>query len=135
MARAWVEGDYNKTLRLNAYPPPTVVVFSPLSLLSFDALKIVWLILTLGVTGLCIYLAIKLIGPEWPWQAKYFLLFLVVSWAPFRVTLRNGQITMLIVALLLGSLLAWRRNKRVLSGVLLGFALCKYTLSFPFLLY
>lgn len=134
-ASAWAEGNYNRTLRLNVYPPATVVLLSPLSVLSFDTLTVGWFIMNLVLTGLSVYLAIKLFGPQWPWWDKYFLLFFLMSWAPFRVTLRNGQLTMLIIALLLGSLLALRRHQPLLSGALLGLALCKYTLTFPFLFY
>ncbi|HKO96768.1 MAG TPA: glycosyltransferase family 87 protein [Pyrinomonadaceae bacterium] len=135
MGRLWVAGDYHHTLRFNFYPPATVVLLAPLSLSSFETLSLIWFFLNLVATGLSVYLAVKLIGPNWPWRAQYFLLFFALSWAPFRVTMRNGQTTMIIIALLLGSLMAWRRNKNVLSGILLGLALCKYTLTFPFIFY
>jgi hypothetical protein len=59
----------------------------------------------------------------------------LLSWAPFRVTVRVGQISLFILALLLGSLLARRGGKAVLAGALLGLSLCKYTLTLPFVLY
>src|SRR4030095_14404433 len=58
-----------------------------------------------------------------------------LSWAPYRVTLRVGQISLIVVALLLGSVLSWKRDKRILAGLLVGLSLCKYPLSLPFLLY
>jgi hypothetical protein len=66
---------------------------------------------------------------------KFYFALLVVSLAPFRVTLRVGQMSLIITALILGTLLAQTRKKRFLAGVLLGFSLCKFTLSFPFFLY
>jgi hypothetical protein len=51
------------------------------------------------------------------------------------MTVRNGQISLMVMALLLGALLARKRNKNFLAGALLGLSLCKYTLTFPFLLY
>jgi hypothetical protein len=134
-SRTWSEGDYSRTLRVNVYPPAAVVLLAPLAKLSFDTATRVWFALNLAMTGLSTYLAIKLFGDEWPWRIKLLLVCFALTWAPFRVTLRNGQITLLILALLLGSLLAWRHNRRVLAGVLLGLALCKYTLSFPFIFY
>jgi hypothetical protein len=134
-ARTWLEGDYSRTLRVNVYPPATVVLLAPLAKLSFHTATLVWFFLNLAMAGLSIYLAIKLLAYEWPWRVNTLLVCFALTWAPFRVTLRNGQITLFILALLLGSLLAWRRNWLVLSGVLLGLALCKYTLSFPFIFY
>jgi hypothetical protein len=49
--------------------------------------------------------------------------------------LRNGQIGLMVMTLLLGALLARKRNKNFLAGALLGLSLCKYTLTFPFFLY
>ncbi len=59
----------------------------------------------------------------------------LLSWAPFRVTVRNGQISLMIMALLLGALVARRKKKDYLAGALLGLSLAKFTMTFPFLLY
>ncbi|MFY9611800.1 MAG: glycosyltransferase family 87 protein [Blastocatellia bacterium] len=132
--RAWVGGIYQSNV-IPGLPPYAVVLFAPLSLLSYTHLKLVWLLLNLAAASLCVFLAIKLVGQKWPAEARYFLAAFLLLWAPFRVTIRDGQISLMITALLLGALLARKRERKWLAGALLGFALCKYPLSFAFLLY
>lgn len=134
MGKAWVDGIYQSNV-IPGLPPYTEVLFAPLSLVSYAYLKIVWLVLNLAAASLCVYLAIKLFGEKWPAEARYFLAAFLLSWAPFRVTLRDGQISLIITALLLGALLARKRKRTWLGGALLGFALCKYPLSYAFFLY
>jgi hypothetical protein len=90
--------------------------------------------LNLLATGVSIYLILGYFK-GWPTKAKFYLVLLVLSLAPLRVTLRVGQMSLIITALLLGTVLAESRKKKYLAGVLLGVSLCKFTLSFPFFLY
>ena len=134
-ARQWVEGSYsNEGGTLSTYPPFFVPILSPLALLSFERARIIWLGLNLLAAGVSIYLVLCYFT-DWPGKAKYYLALLVVSWAPFRVTLRVGQISLIVAALLLGTLLARSRKRKYLAGILLGISMCKFTLSFPFFLY
>ncbi|HEU4391179.1 MAG TPA: glycosyltransferase family 87 protein, partial [Blastocatellia bacterium] len=66
---------------------------------------------------------------------RWLLCAFFLSWAPFRVTLRNGQITIVTLALVLGAFAARTRKKDLLAGLLLGLSLWKYPLTFPFPLY
>lgn len=134
-AREWVDGIYSSGGgTLSIYPPFSVPILSPLVLLSFERARIIWLGINLLATSASIFLLLRYFN-SWPGRAKYYLVLLFVSWAPFRVTLRVGQISLIITALLLGTLLARSRNRKYLAGVLLGISMCKFTLSFPFLLY
>ena len=135
-AQSWVAGTYTiGEGPMYEYPPYAVVALSPLSALSFEHLALLWLLLNLIATAWIVYAAIKLWGNEWSPRARYYLLVLLLVWAPFRVTLRNGQLSLVITSLLLGVLLARKNRKYYLAGCLLGLAVCKYSLSLPFLLY
>ena len=128
----WLEGG---PLKSHGYPPYSVVAFSPLSLVPFDELCVLWLILNLVATVVCLYLTFEIWGKEWPRDARFYLSAMLLCWAPFRTTLRNGQLSLLITALLLGAILAYKRKKKIQAGLFLGLSLIKYTLSLPFLLY
>lgn len=134
-ASEWVEGTYSDGGgALFTYPPFTIPIISPIALLSFERARILWLGVNLLATGVSIHLVLCYFK-GWPARAKFYLALLVLGLAPFRVTLRVGQISLIITALLLGAILAHSRKRKYLAGVLLGISLCKFTLSFPFFVY
>lgn len=135
-AREWVDGVFQIGAGpIGEYPPFTLPLLSPIALLSFETLVVVWIVLNIAATMLSLHFAIKLWGREWPIKARLVFAAFFIAFAPFRITLRNGQICLMVMALLLGGLLARKRNKNFLAGALLGLSLCKYTLTFPFFLY
>jgi len=131
-ALALTSRDY--TVHATLYPPYARILFLPLAAFSFDWLVYGWLVLQLGMMVGIFYLAIKLWGENWSARAVLFFCSYVCMWAPVRVELRNGQIASLILLILLGALLAASRDP-IFAGVLLGIALCKYSLTYPFFLY
>lgn len=134
-AREWIEGTYSDGAgSLFTYPPFAVPLISPLAILSFERARILWLGINLLATAVSIYLVLCYFK-GWPTKVKFNLALLVLSLAPFRVMLRVGQISLIVTALVLGTLLAESRKRKYLAGILLGLSLCKYTLSFPFFLY
>lgn len=133
---AWAKGIYHfGEGPISEYPPFTLVLFTPLSWVPFHFLRISWLALNLMAASLILLLVIQYFGKDWPFKARFYLCALFLSWAPLRVTLRNGQLSLIITALILLALVAERRGRKFLAGILLGFSLCKYTLSFPFFIY
>lgn len=134
--RAWLDGLSQKDLPIfYGYPPYAVVVFSLLALLSLRQAIIAMLIINLAATALCLHFIWRLWGAEWPIRTRLHLAALLLSWSSFRVTFGNGQLSLIVMALLLGAILAGERKKKIVAGFFLSLALCKYTLSFPFLLY
>ncbi|HEV8487900.1 MAG TPA: glycosyltransferase family 87 protein [Blastocatellia bacterium] len=134
--QSWLDGTYkigSGPGRL--YPPFSAPMFAPLALVPFDYLVIIWLAFNIALTFLTLHLAIRLYGAEWMLRPAFYLSAMLLTWAGFRVTLRLGHISLLMTALVLGALLASRRNRKVLAGVLMGLSLCKYSLTLPFLLY
>ena len=135
-AREWVDGVFQIGEGvIGVYTPFLLPLLSPIALLSFETLVVVWIVLNIAAAMLSLHFTIKLWGREWPIKARLLFAAFFIALAPFRVTLRNGQICLMVMALLLGGLLARKRNKNFLAGALLGLSLCKYTLTFPFFLY
>ena len=110
-------------------------LFAPMALFSFDHLLIGWLLFNLGAAAILLRLTVRVFGNQWPLRIQLDMAALLFAWAPLRVALRNGQLSIIITALLAGTLLAGKRGKPILAGLLLGLSLCKYSLPFPFLLY
>lgn len=135
-ARAWVDGTHQIGVgSLRLYPPFTFPLLSPLALASFDHLVIVFILINLAATALAIHLAIKLWGANWSIRTQMLFAAMLIGWAPYRVTIRNGQISLIVVALLLSALVARRKNRHFLAGALVGLTLAKYSMTFPFFLY
>jgi hypothetical protein len=136
MGRAWLSGTYQMGEGQFYGPPPFAsVLFSPLGIFSPVQARIVLIAVNLITTAIIILLIKKLWGDTWPAKAPLYLAALLLCWAPFRVTVRNGQISLIVTALLLGALLEWKRGAKILAGLLLGLSLCKYPLTLPFALY
>lgn len=135
-AREWVDGVFQIGAGpIGVYTPFLLPLLSPIALVSFDTLVVVWLALNIAATILSLYFVIELWGKQWPVKARLLLFACLIASAPFRVTVRTGQISLMVMALLLGALLSRAKKKDFLAGALLGLALCKYTLTFPFVLY
>lgn len=135
-AREWLDGTYKMGAGpIFLHPPFAVPLLAPLALVSFDKLVLIWLLLNIAATIVTIYAVIKLYGSGWGATPRFYLAAFLLTWAPFRVTLRAGQMSLMITALLLGSLLARQSKRQILSGILLALSLSKYSLTYPFLLY
>lgn len=135
-AREWADGVFQIGAGVvGVYTPFLLPMLSPIAYVPFETLSVIWLALNIGSGMLSLHFANKLWGERWPLKARLVLAAFLIASAPFRVTLRNGQISLMMMALLLGALLARKKNKNFLAGALLGLSLCKYTLTLPFFLY
>jgi glycosyl transferase family 87 len=117
------------------YPPFTIVLFSTLTLIPPEYLRVIWLGLNLAATVLIFYLLSKWLNNDGSPKARFYLIMLFLSWAPYRVTLRNGQLSLLLTALILAMEFAQQRHRDYVGGIMLGLSLCKYSLTYPFFLY
>lgn len=117
--------------------PPLLLVLSPLSFLPWVAAKSTWLLLNLLFAGLVFWLVVEKmpfpnVSLERRTKTLIFLLFFNLS--PTRIAIENGQITLLVIALMLVSILLADRSWP-LAGFLLGMALSKYSVSLPVVLF
>jgi hypothetical protein len=135
-AREWIDGAFRIGFGpIGEYPPFALPILSPIAFVPFDKLLVLWLVLEIAAAVLSLLLVIKLWGGDWSIRTRLYLSAFLLTWAPFRVTLRNGQISLMIMALVLGALMARKRKREFFAGALLGLSLCKYSLTFPFFLY
>jgi len=117
------------------YPPYALVAFWPLNAIPVEALPWIWLVVNVAAFGAVVWLARMIWGRGWPRGTVLFLAAFFAVWAPVRVTLRTGQISLVILALILGAEVMRRSGRQVPAGLLLGAALVKPSLAGPFLLY
>ncbi len=120
-------------------PANTAAYVLPLSLLAFFSwqnAKIIWVAFNFLLLLAIPWLVVKLLPDDSRLPVKYQLLIALsfYSFQSARVAVWIGQTTLLTFALMLGTLLTMRRH-RLLAGVMLGFALSKYSLSLPIFLF
>jgi len=130
MGRRWVDGVYQtEESRFYGHPPYASVLYSAMAFLSFEQLRAVFVLINLLTTFLILLLIHKLWGSNWSARTHWLLAAFLLSSAPFRVALRYGQISLILTALVLGSLLAWKKKRAGLAGLLIGLSLAKYSLT------
>src|SRR5262249_9589560 len=136
IASSWASGTYLPDTGMFYGPPPwTAVALYPLSVLSPSQTVILMLAVNLAATGLILWMAVGLWGRQWTTREKLFLCSLFLVWASFRITVRNGQLSLLITTLILGFIWMRRQERASAAGILLGLSLIKYPVSFLFLVY
>jgi hypothetical protein len=109
---------------------PVFFLMAPLAFLSWPVAKTAWLILNLALLGAIPFLLVRLFPKKkWlnRWEFTSFMLALI-GMTSTRYAAASGQITFLILDLLLAALLLSER-KPWIAGLLLGLALSKYSLA------
>jgi len=118
----------------NTYP--LFFLFSSFAFLSWSKAKLLWLACNFILIGIIPALVIRLLpGKErLDVKTRCALYFAFIGLASTRYAASSGQSTFLIFAFILGTVLL-ADKKPWLAGILLGFALTKYSLSIGFFLY
>ena len=106
------------------YPPLFAVLFAPLSLLSFGAAMNLWMGLDLAllVVFLLLYATYRGADLSWP-EAAFMISACLFEFLPLIWAMAIGQTSLIVLVLLTGTLLAWRRGSDVTAGLLLGLAI------------
>lgn len=111
------------------YPPFWGMVLHPLTFLPFRIAKLIWLVFNVLLVCLFIWLGsywIKKNVPEYQFKLKvwmyFFLLIIILAYKPVSDTLRGGQVNLLLLILFALSLYSYEKNKKIITGVLLGLA-------------
>ena len=118
---------------LSPAPATTAPVFflmAPFAFLSWSVAKTVWLVINLALLGAIPFLIVRLF-PKKKWLDQWeflALLLALIGLTSTRYAASSGQITFLILDLMLAAILLADRKPWV-SGVLLGLALSKYSLA------
>lgn len=113
---------------------PMVLLLTSLSFFSWPVARLLWAACNLALMLAIPWLAIRLLPDgrlTWAQKGVICLSFYGFQGVPTAISV--GQTTFLVIALMLGTLLALRKGW-LLPGLLLGVALSKYTLAVPVLL-
>lgn len=118
------------------YPPTTLAMVSPLTVLGWRAANIVWLLLsTAGLIASVLALA-KLASIPLRSDRGLLLVACALAWAPVHSTLVHGQTSLIVLGLIAVGHAARLGNRPILSGVLIGLsAALKPQLGLVFLVY
>jgi hypothetical protein len=105
------------------YPPAFALLFVPMTFAGFESALNLWLLLDFVLLALFAALYVRARGEPLTWPEGAFMAltclfeFLPVIWA-----MAIGQTSFIVLVLLTGTLLAWRRGWDGRAGVLLGLA-------------
>jgi alpha-1,2-mannosyltransferase len=106
----------------NIHPPFDALLFAPLTLLPYDLAILAWSILSC-----LLYLGVgrMVLGELQISLAHHWLLLLLglgLCWYPFQAHIALGQLSLLVIACLIGCWMSLRHGRDGLAGVLLGLA-------------
>jgi len=121
--------------RFPSNSPAMVLLLTPLSFFSWPVARVLWAACNLALMLAIPWLAIRLLpkGRRLTWPQKGIICLAFYGFQGVPTAISVGQTTFLVIALMLGTLLALRKGW-LLPGLLLGLALSKYTVSLPVLL-
>ncbi len=111
---------------------PIFFLLLPLAYLSWKTARLVWLLINLIFLLLLPFLVVRLYATR-TWLSRWeFIAFacVLLGLTSTRYTISSGQLTFLMLDLMLASILL-AEKKPWLAGVLLGMALSKYSLAIP----
>ena len=106
-----------------AYPPVTAALFAPLTLLSFTKAYIVWVLISLLLLGLSIYLCSD--NFQLGTQGRRFLAMGTTALFPVYIALVQGQTATLVLLLLTLGLVALKRGRQWQAGAWIGLLFLK----------
>lgn len=115
-------GSASPTFTYNAHPPGAVLLALPFGLLEYRAAYLLWSVASLICLGLSFWLLLAAGQRQRGGWAGLGLLTLVVSGNAFTHQMIQGQLNLVLLALIAGAWWADRRDLPATSGVLIGVA-------------
>jgi hypothetical protein len=116
------------------HPPTMGVLFLPLAQFRFNVVSYTWLAIEL----LCLFASVFLLaqsgGRRITPPAILAAALILIAWPAARDDLSLGQMNFVLLLVMTGALHAWRSNRRVLGGVLVGVSLLFKQIFVPVLL-
>jgi len=121
---------------VSLYPPPTFLLLAPLSPLSWQAARLVWLLVLLALFVIQLHALLRLGRLRWREPTGLLLVGGALALAPIHTGIALGQLAIASVALLVFAVDRIDRGSKWGGGVALGLAVvAKPQLAGPFLLY
>jgi hypothetical protein len=115
-------GQHTWSEEPSIYPPMTYAALSPLALLPWRTARLLWCVLNLAGLTLAVVIVCRF-GAFTPGLRMVLLLGAVLALQPSSAAMRVGQLSILVTALGMASLLLGRYERDSSSGFLLGLAL------------
>jgi hypothetical protein len=116
------EGDDPYFIDINAHPPTAVLLSLPFAGLSYPNAVLAWNLLSLAALAASVWLITRQLGMRWErWHVLPAVALLMICW-PLRQQIQQGQLTLLLLLLIVGAWAANRWGHEKWAGVLLGIA-------------
>lgn len=142
IAKIWegVREDENQEINFNLtypiYPPPTLLLISPFSLVSWPIAKVLITSVSIFLFSLLLLAVFSLSGLHLNRDKALLFIGLAFAMAPFHTAIAKGQFTTIAVAFLVFAFWMAGKGKDALAGVFLAVAICiKPQVSGLFFLY
>lgn len=132
MVKAYVDSD---TVVNWAHPAPhtpvTAVLSTPLAALPYEAAAFLWLISELALVVVCWGLFFRWWDEPIPWPTRAVLVLLSFSLGPLIQELWFGNLSLILLAILLAAWLALREGRDFAGGLWLGLAIAIKLTGWP----
>lgn len=102
------------------YPPPTIAVLSPLGLVGWEAVRLIWLAINLVCCGGLIWALAYWLKVESASRRWMLALLILLAWGPVMTTLSLGQLSIAAAACLFAGLILLEKSRAYLPGLLLA---------------
>lgn len=124
-------GSYNHP---SPHPPTMGLMLAPLGFFDYWTAGNIWLVVHLVLITLSIALLLAYFGIRLHPAVLALSPFVALNWPHLWLEVWNGQVHIAITAALCGMLLALRRNRPILAGILLAVALLIKPIAWPVIL-
>src|SRR5262249_3737422 len=110
------------SLHVNAHPPTSVLLALPITWLDYPDAFLTWNLVSLGLFVASIWLVVRQLGLRVTFLGVVIGYGLLLVCGPFRAQMLQGQLNIVLLALITGAWAAERSDRPALAGVLLGLA-------------
>jgi len=116
------------------YPPVISLIFSPLSLLTFNIAYLIWMLAELGLLIWLIFLLNRLFS-DWNKLERLLLILTILAFFPLAFTILTGQFSLFLLICLFQIYISMKNYKSINAGIWLSFMIIKpQTILIPGLL-
>jgi hypothetical protein len=131
--RAWLVDAtrlYTIAGSVTDYPPNAIVILAPLSLVNWEWLRLIWIVLILALTPLAVYLVVRATVPGAHITTALLPMLLFCCWGGIR----GAQFSRLCLTLAFAAVV-WADRRTLTAGACLGLALMKPHIAGPIALW
>jgi hypothetical protein len=136
LAARYVHGAAGQNLPHPTPHPPTLgLLLLPLAWFDFSTVAVGWLMVEVACLVVSVYLLGQALAARLSIGQSLAIAAALLIWYPFWVEMTWGQLHLPMLALLAGAWLAWRTERPLLGGALVGLAILFKPVPWPLLLW